>query len=186
LRDVLSRNNSIGVTARTLLLAGIRIFIRTGVAFRAWVALHDGIARATGGRVYVEPHGPFAMDAQTPSTDLRLKAGDVVRVRPFAEIKDTLNAMGLNRGLTFDAEMAPHCGRTYRVRTVVEQIIDEKTGRMLKMKGACIMLDGLVCKSEYIRGRLLCPRAIFPYWRPIWLEPQPPAPSSPVERRRSE
>jgi hypothetical protein len=123
------------------------------------------------------------MNAQTPTTDLRLKAGDVVRVRSYAQIRETLNVRGLNRGLTFDAEMAPHCGRTYRVRTVVEQIIDEKTGRMLKMKGGCVMLEGLVCRSEYIRGRLLCPRAIFPYWRPIWLEPGP-GPDLDETRRR--
>jgi hypothetical protein len=182
-RDVASGNYSFWVAARTLLLAGIRILIRTGVGFRALVALHDSLARRTGGRCFVQPIGPVANGARTPTSDLQLAAGDLVRVRPYDEILQTLNGMGRNRGLTFDPEMAPHCGATYRVRAVVDKIIDEKTGKMARMKGACIILDGVVCKSEYIRGRLMCPRAVFPYWRPIWLERLAASPGvGPAER----
>ena len=41
---------------------------------------------------------------------------------------------------------------------------------MLQMKEPCIMLDGVVCNSEYSEGRLMCPRAIHSYWREIWLD----------------
>ncbi len=41
---------------------------------------------------------------------------------------------------------------------------------MLQMKEPCITLDGVVCTSQYNACRLLCPRAIRPYWREIWLE----------------
>jgi hypothetical protein len=172
-RDVVSGNNSIWLVLRTLVLAGLRTLIRTGVGFRALIRINDTLARLTGGRTYVEPVGPFPKGAPTPDSSETFVEGDWVRIRRYEEILSTLNSQGLNRGLTFDPEMMPYCGGTYRVRAIVERIIDEKTGRMLKMKRTCVMLDGVVCKSEFIRKRLLCPRAIFPYWRPLWLERVP-------------
>jgi hypothetical protein len=56
------------------------------------------------------------------------------------------------------------------VKKLVKQIIHEPTGRMMPMKNPCVVLDGVICKSEYSDRRLMCPRAITPYWRPIWLE----------------
>ena len=56
--------------------------------------------------------------------------------------------------------MAPYCGGTYRVRSSVTKIIDEVTGKMRHMKQPCIILEGVVCNSEYARCRLNCPRAI--------------------------
>ena len=66
--------------------------------------------------------------------------------------------------------MVPYCGGKHQVRSVVRRIIDEPTGRMLAMKNPCIVLEGVVCKSEYSEERFMCPRAIFCYWRPIWLD----------------
>jgi hypothetical protein len=169
-RDVISGNYSLGHALRTLVLAGLRMVIRTGHAFRAMLALHDKLAAITGGRRFVDPVGPIPRGAPTPSSPLALREGDWVAVRPYQEILSTLNTAGLNRGLTFDPEMVPYCGGKYRVRAVVEKIIEEKTGHMLRMRAPCIMLEGVVCKSEYIRKRLMCPRAVFPYWRPLWLE----------------
>jgi hypothetical protein len=48
----------------------------------------------------------------------------------------------------------------------VDQIIDETTGKMLHFSNDCIVLDGVVCRSEYYG---FCPRSIYPYWREIWL-----------------
>jgi hypothetical protein len=56
------------------------------------------------------------------------------------------------------------------VRRRVERIIDERTGRMLKLKNPCITLEGVACKAEYSNCRLVCPRAIPSYWREAWLE----------------
>ena len=66
--------------------------------------------------------------------------------------------------------MAPYCGRIVKVKKSVTKIIEEPTGKMLHMKEPCIMLDGVVCNSEYARSRLNCPRAIPAFWREIWLE----------------
>ena len=51
----------------------------------------------------------------------------------------------------------------------VSQIVDEKSGRMLKMPADCIILDGVVCIGDISTKRLFCQRAIYPYWREIWL-----------------
>ena len=76
----------------------------------------------------------------------------------------------LARGLYFDAEMVPYCGRTFRVLKRVKRILNEKTGRMTEFKNPCIILEGVVCESRYSQCRLFCPRSIYSYWREIWLE----------------
>jgi hypothetical protein len=63
--------------------------------------------------------------------------------------------------------MLRYCGREARVRQRVEKIIDEKTGRMIRLKTSCIMLEDVICTGRYHR---YCPRGIYPYWREIWLE----------------
>jgi hypothetical protein len=97
---------------------------------------------------------------------LNLQPGELVQVRSKEEIVATLDKTQRNRGLWFDSEMLPYCGSIYRVLRRVHRIIDEKTGKMITMKNPCIVLDGVICKSEYHR---LCPRAIYPYWREAWL-----------------
>src|SRR5262249_5765154 len=69
-----------------------------------------------------------------------------------------------------DAEAVPYCGGTYRVLSRVTRILDEKTGRMLHMKTPSIILEGVYCKARYSDCRMFCPRAIYSYWREIWLE----------------
>jgi len=101
--------------------------------------------------------------------ELGLQPGDWVQVRSPEEIQKTLSPHGKNRGLWFDREMLPFCGKTYRVRRRVTHIVDERSGRMLRMKSDCIMLDGAVCSGENSLGRWFCPRGIFPYWRESWL-----------------
>ena len=107
--------------------------------------------------------------APADSPRLGLQPGDLVQVRSPDEIEGTLDANGLNRGLSFDREMKAYCGRTFRVRDVVNQIVDDRTGRMIHMKRDCIILDRVVCSGERTAGCWFCPRAIFPYWREAWL-----------------
>ncbi|WP_051333794.1 hypothetical protein [Mesorhizobium sp. WSM3224] len=101
---------------------------------------------------------------------LGLKPGELVRVRSAEEIAATLDHRGESSGLSFDREMLPHCGGTFRVKTAVQRIVDEKTGRMLKIPKDCIILDGVACSGELsVNGRWFCPRAIYPFWRESWL-----------------
>ncbi len=103
----------------------------------------------------------------TPDDRLDLQPGEVVEVRSREEIFETLDQRDRNRGLRFDSEMLRYCGTRGRVLRRVEHIIDEKTGKMLHIKGDCIILDGVVCTGDYHRS---CPRRIYPYWREAWLK----------------
>lgn len=98
-----------------------------------------------------------------------LEPGEWVQVKSKEEIRQTLTLKGKNRGLLFDREMAPFCGRTFRVRRRVTRIIDERNGRMIPLTSDCIMLDGVVCSGERSLGRFFCSRRIYPYWRETWL-----------------
>jgi hypothetical protein len=64
----------------------------------------------------------------------------------------------------------PYCGGTYHVRSRVNQIIDERTGKMMRFGSASVILEDVYCMARYSYDRMFCPRAIYPYWREIWLE----------------
>ena len=104
---------------------------------------------------------------KTPQTSLGLEPGELVRVKSKEAIVNTLDVNNRNRGMSFDAEMLKYCGRQARVLRRVEQIIDERSGKMMRFKNPCIILEDVICTSDYHR---LCPRGIYPYWREIWLE----------------
>jgi hypothetical protein len=71
--------------------------------------------------------------------------------------------------MRFDKEMAQFCEGRFKVERRVERLIDERTGKMLTMKSPCIVLEGVVCSSDYSDRRLFCPRQIPSYFREIWL-----------------
>ena len=106
----------------------------------------------------------------TPADKLDLAPGELVRVKRFDEILATLDERAHNRGMYFDGEQVPFCGKTYRVLRRVDKLIDEKTGRLLKLKNDAIILEGAVCEARYATCRRFCSRAIYPYWRETWLE----------------
>jgi hypothetical protein len=114
--------------------------------------------------------GMIPAGATTPTGRLDLQPGELVRVKPKSEIEKTLDQNCRNRGLSIDKEMASYCGSVVKVRRSVEKIIDESTGQMRHMKQSCITLEGVYCSAQYSESRLMCPRAIPPYWREIWLE----------------
>jgi hypothetical protein len=111
------------------------------------------------------PHIEGQLDT-TPTFELNLQPGEFVQVLSKDEILATLDRNSKNRGLLFDSEMVRYCGGTFRVLKRVNQIVDERTGKTMKMKSPCIILEGVACASEYHRW---CPRAIYHYWREAWL-----------------
>ena len=60
---------------------------------------------------------------RSPVARVGLRPGDLVQVRSAAEIEATLDEKGMNRGLSFDREMLPYCGRTVRVKDTVDRIV---------------------------------------------------------------
>jgi hypothetical protein len=151
---------------RTIAEAGIGI----GTPMR-W--LYDQFQRATGGSPYpLRPYG-VPKGTPTPKALLDLNEGERVRVKPHGEILKTLDFNYRNRGLYFDPEMVPFTQREYKVVRRLRQIIDERTGKMVRFKTDAIILNDVVCEARYAICRRFCPRAIYPYWREIWLERVP-------------
>ena len=99
--------------------------------------------------------------------NLELQPGDLVRIKSKREIVATLDKDSRNRGLFFDHELARYCGRTARVQARVTRLIEESNGQMVEINSDCIVLEGVVCASDFHR---FCTRAIYSYWREIWLE----------------
>jgi hypothetical protein len=120
--------------------------------------------RIHGGDQY--PFLEGRLRGKTPKELLDLQPGELVEVKSKEEILQTLDKSGHNRGLRFDVEMLKYCGTRARVLSRVGQIVDEKTGRMIRFPGDCIILEGVICTADYHQ---FCPRSIYPYWREIWL-----------------
>ena len=108
-----------------------------------------------------------ARTGQTPDDALGLQPGEIVKIKSKEEIFATLDSEDKTRGLSFDTEMLKYCGRRAKVLRRVERIIDEQTGRMLRIKRATVILDGVICTGDYHR---CCPRAVYPYWSEVWLK----------------
>ena len=156
--DVRSGNTGVLAILRSLCVAA---FNHYQDASRRWV---PGPLRLRGGRRYPFIEGKLRA---TPAQTMDLRPGELVRVKPKAAIVATLDSANRNRGLSFDSEMLKYCGREFRVLRRVERLIDEKSGKLLHLKHPCVILEGVVCTSDYHR---LCPREIYTYWREIWLE----------------
>jgi hypothetical protein len=105
-----------------------------------------------------------------PTAILNLRPGERVKVRPLTDVVATLDERRNARGLSFDVEMVPYCGREFTVSCRVERLIDERTGRMLHVAKDAIVLDGVTCGGCLSQDRLFCPRRIHPFWREGWLE----------------
>ncbi len=123
-----------------------------------------------GGTPFPRRAGTIPEGEPTPEAVLNLQPGELVQIKRLPEILKTLNQNNRNRGLYFDAEEIPYCGKIYRVLRRVEKIIDERTGKMQPMKTPAVILDSVICESRYSECRMFCPRSIYPYWREIWLE----------------
>jgi hypothetical protein len=181
--DYLSGNVGLGRMAAGFLYRGYDNIIKLGIGVGAPMrAIYDMFQRMRGGIPYPARSGPIAAGTRTPTVSANLQPGELVRVKSYHEILSTLDQTARNRGMTFDAEMVPYCGGTYRVLRRVTHIIHERTGRMQTMNNPCIILEGVVCQARYSQCRLFCPRSIYPYWREIWLErAEPPVGRGGVE-----
>lgn len=169
--DYWSGNVGVGRLLRALMYAGYYNLSQAGIGLgRPMRWLHEKLRGVWHGPRWPRTPGILAEGAPTPAATLNLQPGEWVRVKPHEEILKTVTAVNLNRGMYWDAELVPYCGGTYQVLKRVTKIIDERTGKMLEMKTPCIILDSVVCQARYSPCRMLCPRAMYPYWREIWLE----------------
>jgi hypothetical protein len=133
------------------------------------IGVFNAVQRRRSGRTY--PHIAGSLTS-TPVQKLDLRPGETVRIKSKDEILMTLSHRRRNRGLLFDPEMVKYCGGHFTVLARPERIINERTGAMMTLSNDCIILDGVTCVADLSTNpnRLFCPRAIYPYWREIWLE----------------
>jgi len=133
--------------------------------------LYDRFQSLWGGVPFPRRKGKIRAGHLTPvGHQGGIRPDDLVRVKPLEQILATLDRAGNNRGLHFDAELVPYCGKVFRVRTMVERFVDEKIGVMRTLKTPAFILDNVWCRSRYSMHKMFCPRAIYPWWREIWLE----------------
>jgi hypothetical protein len=156
INDVRTKNVTIPVLIRGLLVFAFNHYQRFSARILPnWL-------RIRGGRMY-----PFIVGTGTGerTPTVGLKAGDLVEVKSKAEIMATLDSDQRNRGMWFDAEMLPYIGRRARVKASVTRILDESSGKMVKLRD-CVVLEDVVCMGL---NRGFCQRSITPYWREAWL-----------------
>lgn len=158
-QDVTSGNSTIPRVIRALLVGLFNRFQRANARLLPRFCLVKGCKRYP----FIEGK---ATSGSTPTGSLGLQPGELVEIKSREEIFATLDENDQTQGLRFDGEMLKYCGRRARVVRRIEKIIDEKTGRMLKIKRDTVILDGVICTGDYHRS---CPRAIYPYWREAWL-----------------
>jgi hypothetical protein len=131
---------------------------------------YDAFQTWRGGTPFPRRPGLVPDGRPTPISSLGLKAGDTVRIKPYQDILQTLSKDGKNRGMYFDAELVPFCGRTFRVAAMVERFIDEEVGVMRYMKTPAAILENVYCLSVYSGKRAFCTRGYYSWWREVWLE----------------
>jgi hypothetical protein len=157
-RDLTSGN----ITLRAL-LAGL-----VAVAFNRYQLMTQRVLphrlRIRGGKLYPFYQGT-GTGARTPIVDVA--PGELVEIRKKDEIMPTLSPENNNRRLWFDPEAVPFCSTRARVNRHVQRIIDESTGKMIKL-GDCVALDDVKCPGQFHR---FCQRGIDIYWRSAWLRP---------------
>ncbi len=137
-RDLTSGN----ITLRAL-LAGLVAF-----AFNRYQLMTQRVLphrlRIRGGKLYPFYQGT-GTGARTPIVDVA--PGDLVEIRKKDEIMPTLSPENNNRRLWFDPEAVPFCSTRTRVNRHVQRIIDESTGKMIKL-GDCVALDDVKCPGQ--------------------------------------
>ena len=116
-----------------------------------------------------------------------LRRGDLVEVRPAAEILATLDFEGCLEGVPFMPEMLGHVGRRFMVEARVERACDTITQKGARRMPETVLLDDLRCDGSAHGG---CQAGCRLYWKEAWLQrvsaDEPRAPSEPdngLERR---
>jgi hypothetical protein len=168
--DYRSGNATLSEIVSRLFMVLYVALAESGLGFgRAMRWIYNTVQSLRGGAPYPMRRGILPLGGPTPSVQLGLQVGELVRVKSLEQILETVDTGLVNRGMGFHPEMIPYCGKTFRIRKRVRVIINEKTGQLKQLKNSCLVLDGADCHGCHTRP-LNCPRACPPYWREIWLE----------------
>ena len=93
-------------------------------------------------------------------------AGDLIEVKPWVEIRATLDERGCLEQLPFMPEMLPMCGQRTRVFRCAHRLFDyRKTRRMRHMTGVVLLVRAVCGGSSH--GN--CEAACHTIWKAAWL-----------------
>lgn len=105
-----------------------------------------------------------------------LQIGDLVQVRPWQEIRATLDAQGTLGGMPFMPEMLPYCGRVFPVWRLVHKACSE-AGAMRRLKQV-VYIGSMRCDGSAHDG---CQKWCRFFWHEDWLR-KVDAPTAPDDR----
>jgi hypothetical protein len=94
------------------------------------------------------------------------RRGNLVQIRPFEEIKKTLDDTGQLDGLPFMPEMLQYCGKRFKISNRTNYIcVDEDQMRGLE---DTFILQGMYCDGAFHDG---CQKSCTIFWKKAWLKP---------------
>lgn len=170
IEDYTSGNARLSQILAGLLFVVYSTLVDSGLGFGSALRwLYDTFQKLRGGPPYPSRRGHLPLKSKTPTVNLDIQEGELVRIKDYRQILDTVDEQLVNRGMSFHPEMVPHCGKVFRVQRRLKRIMNERTGKIMELKNPCLVLDGADCIGRYTKP-LNCPRASNPYWREIWLE----------------
>lgn len=121
---------------------------------------------------------PRGNKKNTSYSKLDLNEGEIVEVKQLAEIIETLDERGRNKGLHFTPDQRKYCGQKFIVKARADKLISEGSGEMRQIPST-VTLENVFCDSAYYAFGG-CPRSDFLYWREAWLRRVPAASEIPV------
>ncbi len=98
----------------------------------------------------------------------QLRSGNVVEVRPPAEILATLDEDGCLEGVPFMPEMLRYVGGRYTVTARVERACDTVNPINSRRMPSTVLLEDLRCDGSAHGG---CEAGCLLYWKEAWLRP---------------
>jgi hypothetical protein len=101
----------------------------------------------------------------TSSTSNTWRVGDWVEVRSLAEILETLDEQAALNAMPFMPEMAPYCGKRFRILKVSHKTCDSSGWYYLRTLRDSVHLD-LRCDGSYHDG---CQAGCLFFWKTAWL-----------------
>lgn len=102
------------------------------------------------------------------SSRTAFRAGDIVTVRPYEEILETLDQDGFCGGVLFMPNMRQYCSRRLNVLKPVRWIYDEKYREMLSCDDI-VVLSGATCDGKGMLNGEDCGRSCSLFWKTAWL-----------------
>ena len=171
LEDVTSGNTSFARLLAGTIYSAYFHLVNAGIGIGPVLRwFYNNVCWLWSSSMFPRTNGRIPRGKPTPAVTLDLQPGELVRIKSHKEVLETVDMDNKNRGMYWDAELVPYCGKTYPVLDRVKRLIDERTSKMIEMKTACIVLESVVCQARYSQCRMFCPREMYPYWREIWLE----------------